>query len=253
MKRILILFAVMVCAASGVRAADFNALWDRANTAYVNADYEGAIQAYDSIIAGGMVSSKLYYNLGNAYFKSGHTGKALLYYHKAQRIAPSDKDIAYNIAVANGYVKDRIEPMPEFFGTRWVRALRTSASSNTWAVVSIVVLALMLISLLLYLLPFGIRLRKTGFAFAVVFFAVLCVTVSFASVERSRYLNPSEAIVMSSAASVKSSPDASSKDIFVIHEGTVVSVIDHLGNWTEVSIADGNKGWILNSSIALID
>jgi hypothetical protein len=256
MKHLVMNFVAMlalVCAPSLCSADNLERMWDRANTAYVNGDFVGALAVYDSLEEGDMAGVKLYYNMGNAHFKLGSIGKAILYYNKAQRLDPSDEDVAYNLQVAGGYVKDRIEAVPQFFASRWIAAVRTSMSSNAWAVVSLVVLALGLCGLLAYLLPLELRYRKIGFGLMLLFGVVAVVSVSFASSERTRALESTDAIVMLSAVPVKSSPDVSSKDIFIIHEGTQVTVLDRLGDWSEISIADGNKGWLLSSSIAIID
>ena len=253
LRRIFILLAAIVALANVARASEFDAQWDRANTAYMNGDWAGATAIYDSIEQAGMASVKLYYNMGGAYFKNGQIGKAVLYYNKALRIDPTDEDTQYNLRVANGYVKDQIEVVPEFFVSRWVRSVRTAVNSNTWAVLSLVAGLLMLMALMIYLLPLGLGYRKAGFAVAVVMGAFTLLSANFASEQRRNALHSSEAIVMIGAAPVKSSPDRTSKDIFVIHEGTQVTVLDRLGDWCQVSIADGNKGWMPTSSIELID
>lgn len=253
LRRIFILLAAIVALTEVARASEFDAQWDRANTAYMNGDWAGATAIYDSIEQAGMASVKLYYNMGGAYFKNGQIGKAVLYYNKALRIDPTDEDTQYNLRVANGYVKDQIEVVPEFFVSRWVRSVRTAVNSNTWAVLSLVAGLLMLVALMIYLLPLGLTLRKVGFSVAVVMGAFALLSVNFASEQRRSTLHSSEAIVMLGAAPVKSSPDRTSKDIFVIHEGTQVTVLDRLGDWCQVSIADGNKGWMPASSIELID
>ena len=83
--------------------------------------------------------------------------------------------------------------------------------------------------------------------------AAFALAVVYAAVGRSQRIHPAEAIVMSTAAPVKSSPDPQSKDIFVLHEGTKVAVGDSLGDWREIRIADGNKGWVQVSAIEMID
>lgn len=237
---------------SGV-AGNLERMWDRANTAYVNGDYAGALAVYDSIENDNKAGVKLYFNMGNAHFKSGNIGKSILYYSKAQRLDPFDEDIDYNLQVAQGYVKDRIEVVPEFFASRWLNDTRNAMSSNAWAITSLVVLALALCGLLTYLLPLGLTYRKIGFWSVVLFGVLTVVSVIFAAKQRNEVVASDDAVVMLSAAPVKSSPDVSSKDIFVIHEGTMVKVLDHLGDWSEISIADGNKGWILSSSIEIVD
>ena len=62
-------------------------------------------------------------------------------------------------------------------------------------------------------------------------------------------LSHDEAIVMASAISVKSSPDRSATDLFVLHEGTKVHILSEVDEWCEISIADGKKGWLLKSNI----
>ncbi|MBR2452204.1 MAG: tetratricopeptide repeat protein [Rikenellaceae bacterium] len=254
-QSVFVLFSMVIMVLAPLRsvAGNLDKMWDRANTAYVNGDYAGALAVYDSIESANKAGVKLYYNMGNAHFKSGHIGKAILYYSKAQRLDPFDEDVEYNLQVAQGYVKDRIEVVPEFFASRWLNDTRNAMSSNAWAVTSLVVLALALCGLLLYLLPLGMTYRKLGFWSVVLFGVLTIVSVTFASKQRSEAVESDDAVVMLSAAPVKSSPDSSSKDIFVIHEGTMVKVLDHLGDWSQISIADGNKGWILTSSIEIID
>lgn len=256
MKRIFLILAfIAACGFTAQARSDDEreSLWNEANTLYLNGDYNGAIAVYEAIINDGLVSSKLYYNLGNAYFKTNSTGKAILNYNRAQRLAPYDKDIEYNLAVANSYVKDRIETVPEFFLNDWTKKLRTSLSSNTWAVISVIALALALAFALVYMLAQKKSLRKAGFFTAIVLGLFFILSMSFSVSEKKKLVNASEAIVTTSAVSVKSSPDGASKDLFILHEGTKVEVLNKFGTWTEVMIADGNKGWLLGSGIELID
>lgn len=234
-------------------AASVESLWSRANGAYADGDYAGALVLYDSIEQRNMVSADLFYNMGNAYFKNGDTGWAMLYYKKAERLSPSDEDIKYNINIVQNYVKDRIEEVPELFITRWWGAIRGLMSSDGWAVLSLVLLALTLAGLLLYVLPLMMRYRKLGFGIMVVGVLMTLLSMVFAAQQRRLVTDSDEAVVVVSSVSVKSSPNATSKDIFIIHEGTLVRVVETLDDWSEVVIADGNKGWVLSSSIERID
>ena len=239
MKRIFLVLALLsgLC----VRAAaplDTEKIWNDANTAYVNADYPAATEGYERLLGEGYESAQLYLNLGNAYFKRGMNGRAILNYRKALRLAPGDEDIRYNLSIAEARTQDRIESVPVFFVKRWIVSLGRSVGSNTWAVLSLVCFALMLFCTGVYLF-----VRRVSFV----------VSVAYASAGRKARLHPDEAVVMSSAAPVKSSPDASSTDIFVLHEGTKVGVRNALGDWREIVIADGNKGWIQASAIEMID
>ena len=138
-------------------------LWDAANTAYINGDFRAAAAAYEQLLAQGFVSVKLYYNLANAYFKENRLGKAILFYHRALRLAPGNDDIRYNLSVAEARTKDNIERIPEFFFVGWMRSVRHTMGCAAWTVLSLVLLACALALFLLYLLAPRLSLRKTGF------------------------------------------------------------------------------------------
>ena len=217
-------------------------LWNKANTAYINGD----------LLSRGVSSMKLYYNLGNAYFKDDRIGKAILYYNRALRLAPGNDDIRYNLSVAEARTKDNIEDIPEFFFVTWMRDIRHMMGCTAWSLLSLALLACMLGLFLVYLLAQRISLRKAGFYGTVVAALLFMLTTSFAVGERREMLDDTSAVVMTASTAVKSSPDKSSTDLFVLHEGTVVTITDRLDGWCEVVIADGKKGWVEGRKIEII-
>lgn len=242
----LLLLVSVVMKAAEPTSAD---RWEAGNKAYIEGNYDKAIEEYIAILDGGEYSMKLYYNLANAYFKTGANGKAILYYNKALRLAPSQEDIRHNLALAEAQTKDRIAVVPEFFLNRWMRTIRNSMSCTAWSVLSIASFALVLAFGLLFLLASRLGIRKTGFYGALVALLFMIATTSFAISSRNDMLNHEEAVVMASAISVKSSPDRSATDLFVLHEGTKVKVLTAVDEWVEVVIADGKKGWTLKNNI----
>ena len=238
--------------AGGNSLAAVEQVWDAANTAYINSDYHRAIDAYRQLILRGYASDKLYYNLANAYFKVGRYGKAILYYNRALRLAPGDADIRYNLDVANTFTKDKIAVVPEFFLKGWVRSVRMSLGCTAWSVVSLAALALLFALVLLYLLAGRLAWRKAGFYGTLAMLLVFVASTSFAVTERRELLDSTEAVVMSSSVSVKSSPDKASTDLFVLHEGANVRTVSELGDWREIVIADGKKGWVEARTIETI-
>ena len=252
MKRIIILTALLLMSVVGAMAQTSAEHWEAGNRAYIEGNYDKAIEEYTAILNGGEYSMKLYYNLANAYFKAGAMGKAILYYNKALRIAPSQEDIRHNLALAEAQTKDRIAVIPEFFLNRWLRTMRNSMSCTAWSILSLVWLGVMLAFGLLFLLASRIRWRKMGFYGALCAFMLFVATTSFAISSRNDMLSHDEAIVMGTAISVKSSPDRSATDLFVLHEGTKVKVLTEVDEWVEVVIADGKKGWTLKSNIETI-
>ncbi len=233
-------------------ATSADELWNAANQAYTEGDFEKAIADYEQILSQNLHSAALYYNLANAYFKQGKLGEALLNYNRASRIAPSDEDIRHNQAYAEKMTKDSIEKIPEFFLVTWLRQVRGALSCTAWTVTSLVMLALALAMGLIYLLAQRMSLRKLGFYTMATAALLFIVTTIFAISERNMLIDRREAIVMSSAASVKSSPDRSATELFVLHEGTKVVIGEATEGWAEVRIADGRKGWIEEKRIERI-
>ena len=178
--------------------------------------------------------------------------KAILYYNRALRLAPGNDDIRYNLSVAEARTKDNIEDIPEFFFVTWMRDIRHTMGCTAWSLLSLALLACMLGLFLVYLLAQRISLRKAGFYGTVVASLLFMLTTWFAVGERREMLDDTSAVVMTASTAVKSSPDKSATDLFVLHEGTLVEIPDRLDNWCEITIADGKKGWVEARTIETI-
>lgn len=258
MRRCIITLAAILAAATlsassaNAQNAEIDALWEAGNKAYSESRFEEAANSYNAILAEGYASYKLYYNLGNAYFKDNRIGKAILFYNRALLLRPSDRDASYNLEIANAQVRDKIEAIPEFFLIRWASDARTLLGSNAWAAASLGFLALTLASVLVYLLSQKLRLRKAGFYTGICSLVLFAAAAAFSISERHDILHSPDAIVMSVAAPVKSSPDNQSKELFILHEGTKVVIVSTLGQWHEIEIASGDKGWIAHEAIERI-
>lgn len=238
--------------AEQVVATDYNTLWDSANVAYNEGDYAKATELYESILADNLHSAKLYFNLGNAYYKQDKLGKAILNYNRALRLAPADEDIRHNLEYATEATKDNIEEIPEFFLTTWVKKVRNLMGCDGWTIFSYAMLIVALIGALAYLLAEVLTYRKAGFYTLCIAALLFIVSTIFAYNEREALVNSSEAIIMSSAAPIKSSPDRAATDLFVLHEGTKLTTGESIDGWVEIRIADGRKGWIESSRIEQI-
>lgn len=225
-------------------SADEQANIDKANKAYMAGFYENSISIYEKIISGGMVSAELYYNLGNAYFKSNNLPPAILNYERALKLSPGDEDIIYNLGVANSRIVDKIDVLPELFYLRWWKSLKTWFSPNGWTLMGIGSFSLLFVMAALFLLSRSVSGRKLFFTAGVVILLINITSgiIAFQTYNESRLQNT--AIVFTPTLPVKSSPDDSSIDLFVIHEGLKVTIIDRLGDWCEVRIMNGSKGWV---------
>lgn len=224
----------------------------KANELYTKEQFKEAIDVYNQILMTSMESPEVYYNLGNAYFKTNQFPKAILNYERAKLLSPDDEDINFNLQVTNQHVVDAIQELPGIFITRWWNSLINSQTTDTWAVISIITFVIFLILAGLYFFAHSVDIRRVAFFSAWVLFGISMLTWSFAATQKSRQVNHNYAIVMAPTVTVKSSPSEKGTNLFIVHEGLKVKVTDKLGNWLEVKLADGNKGWLLNESIERI-
>lgn len=240
-------------AAQAHEDAYVDSLWNAANAAYAEGRWDAAASGYEMISDMGLESAALYCNTGNAYAKSGNVPMAILYYERALKADPSYGDAAYNLALMNSRIQDRIDPVPEFFLKKWLSAISYIMNSDAWAIVSLVLLGLTLAMFLLFLLAPSVAGRRTGFFIGLVLLVFMSFALGFSISQKKTYMNADKAIVMRPVVSVKSSPSTeSSKDLFILHEGTKVTVLDQVGTWNNISLADGRQGWLPASDMERI-
>ena len=248
-----LLFLILPFAAHAQQDAYVDSLWNAANAAYAEGRWDAAASGYEMISDMGLESAALYCNTGNAYAKSGNVPMAILYYERALKVDPSYEDAAYNLDLMNTRIQDRIDPVPEFFLNKWLSAISYIMNSDAWAIVSLVLIGLTLAMFLLFLLAPSVAGRRTGFFTGLVLLVFMSFALGFSISQKKTYTNADKAIVMRPVVSVKSSPSAeSSKDLFILHEGTKVTVIDQVGTWNNISLADGRQGWLPASDMEKI-
>lgn len=240
-------------ASMNIQAKDLDSLWTAGVQAYTDGKFSDALAAWTSIEESGQKSAKLYYNLGNAWFKQGNYPKAILNYERALRLDPSYSDARYNLEFTSNFVQDKIEPVPEFILKSVARKVCYVMGSNAWAVIFLVLLAAALVMGLLFLLGSSVGKRRAGFYCGIVLLLLSAGALSFSIWQKSDSVKTDTAIVMSPVSSVKSSPSSgSSKDLFVIHEGTKVTILDEVGTWKNIALADGRQGWITSNELEVI-
>ena len=195
----------------------------------------------------------IYYNAGNAWYKAGEYPRAILCYERALKEDVSFADARFNLEIARQSIQDSIDEVPEFIFKTWMRRLCNTLSSDSWAVLSLVMLALTLAMLLLFLLSSTTAKRRTGFYTAIAAFLLTILSFSMAKWQHSSLKSQEYAIVMSPVSSVRSSPSAgSAKDLFVLHGGVKVKILDSVGEWTNMMLSDGRQGWIRSTDIEII-
>ena len=246
-KSAMLAFLLLVApfAAQAQEDAYVDSLWNAANAAYAEGQWDAAVSGYEMISDMGLESAALYCNTGNAYAKSGNVPLAILYYERALKVDPSYEDAAYNLQLMNNRIQDRIDPVPEFFLKKWMKDISYLMDSDAWAIVALVLLGLTLAMFLLFLLAPSVAGRRTGFFTGLVLLVFTCFALGFSVSQKKASMSADKAIVTRPVVSVKSSPSAeASKDLFILHEGTKVTVLDQVGAWNNISLADGRQGWL---------
>ena len=224
----------------------------KAEEAYAKEDYTQAIELYESVLKSYGESAMVYYNLGNAYYKAGKVAPAILNYERALLLNPGDSDTRFNLQVARQKTVDKIEPIGEFFLTRWIGTVEDVYSADGWAKWGVASFVLFIGCLVLFFFSKWIRLKKIGFFAGICFLLISLVANLFADSQQDKLLHRADAIVFASTVTVKSSPDASGTDLFILHEGTKVTIKSTLGEWSEIQLEDGNVGWMPSKEIEQI-
>ena len=223
-----------------------------ADSSYVRGQYQQAITQYEALLKQG-ASADLYYNLGNAYYRTENIPEAVLNYERALLLSPGDRDIRFNLQIARSKTFDKIVPESEMFFVTWYRSLVSMMSVDGWARTALVALALTIILLLVYLFSERIWLRKAGFFGGVALLVLFVGANIFAWQQKKDLLNRKGAIIFAPAVTVKSTPAANGTDLFILHEGTKVVITDgSMKEWKEIRLADGKEGWIESKHIRVI-
>ncbi|MDR0748802.1 MAG: tetratricopeptide repeat protein [Tannerellaceae bacterium] len=223
-----------------------------AEVAYTQGDYNKAIELYEETLESNGASAEIYYNLGNAYYRANRIAPAILNYERALLLDPGDGDIRFNLQMAREKTVDKIEPVGEFFLVKWIYSLQNKGSVDSWAMLGIVTFLLLIFCLLLFFFSRWVRMKKVGFYLGIVCLLAVIVANVFAKNQKNEIVNHTHAIVFSPTVTVKSSPDVSGTDLFILHEGTKVFIKSSLGNWKEIELEDGNVGWLPGKDIEII-
>lgn len=217
----------------------------QADSAYIQGDWLTAIGLYENVIENQGVNATLYMNLGNAWLKLDEVAKAILCYERAYLLDPSDDDIKFNLELARTKTVDKVNPKNELFIVVWFRKVLSVLDVDGWGkvVVSAFLLTLILFGFFLFSKKIGVR--KISFCFSVIFFVFSILSYIFATTQKGNILNRDTAIVMSPSVTVKSTPSSAGTDLFIIHEGRKVQILDQsMKEWVEIRLEDGNTGWI---------
>lgn len=222
---------------------------NNADTEYQKGNYQQAIRDYEEILKNGE-SAEIYFNLGNAYYRTDNITKAVLNYERARLLSPGDDDINFNLQFARSKTIDKITPESEMFFVTWYKSLVNFTSVDNWAKTGILCIVMALLLVLLYLFGPQLMLRKIGFFGGLAFFVIFLLSNLFAFQQKQTLDNRTGAIIMTPSVNIKKTPAKNSVDQFVLHEGTRVDIIDKgMTDWRCIRVGDGREGWIETKAI----
>ena len=220
-------------------------IFERGNQLYQEADYAGAIEAYEAVRSAGFEGADLHYNLGNAYFKGGDLGLSILEWERALVLAPGDPDVAANLELARSLTADAVEPLPRFWlfsaVSSWVRLFPRR--------LLIIVVAVGWLGLaggaITRVLAKSEEARRLGGWVASGGAVVVILLGANLAVRELRIGQPQRGVILAEAVAVRSAPAADDDlTLFEVHEGTRVRIDQRTGTWAEVVLDDGKVGWV---------
>jgi len=236
----LLVFVTISYATSGDALQHFQ----RGNAYYERARFDSAALEYEAVLADSLSSDVLYYNLGNAYYRMQQYPRAILNYERALKLNPSNDNAEFNLMLARSFTVDKLDVPEAFPLTKVWNSFRNLFGVRMWSMIGFVALAFSLL-FVLFLRFFVTRELFRRLFFIPILTGVIALTaIVLSHTVQTRSNMHDAAIIMQSVVSVKSSPDTGAKDLFLLHAGTKVSILQQLGEWYEISIPDGHQGWI---------
>lgn len=214
-------------------------LFARGNHLYNAAKYQEALNAYQKILSSGKHSAALYFNMGDASFRSGDLPSAMLYFEKAAKLSPGDPDIKANIRFT-----DQIEEVPEFFLTTWWKSVCLAFPANTLTIISLMFVMGGSVLLIVYFYAHHLLLKKSAFYASIIAFLIGFSTVYVLREQHRLLISQQTGIVFSNPVYLKSSPSAASKPAILIHAGLKVIIVGRSGSWLKVQLVNGKVGWM---------
>ncbi len=248
-KNILVL---ILCLGSFLSSVAEDSRFKQGNDFYTDGKYEDAINVYQDILDSNVESAEVYFNLGNSYYKSGQLASAILNYERALLLKPHDKDIKYNRDLAASQITDKLDTVGEFFLISWFKKFRDSSKSDTWAIISVICFFIASVSAGVFFLSKKRVYKQLSFYLGLILLVISFTTFNFSAAQKSTLTHRTTAIVFSPSATVKSSPSNEGTELFILHEGTKVRVLESLGDWQRIEISDGSEGWLPTNAIVVI-
>ncbi len=247
------IISLLLCCFSLFGFSQNDGIFEKANALYNDGKYAEAIDTYESILDSDMHSSALYFNLGNANYKLNNIAPSIYYYEKALQLSPKNEDIKRNLAFAQNMTIDAIDKVPEVGFSRIFKKIVNTFNTDTWAKIAVGGVLLFVLLFLMY--HFSYVTSRKRIAFVVSVLSLLTAFFSLAMAFKKEALNGKDnpAIVFSQESRVKTDPNQTSEELFRLHEGTKVQVLETYDDWKKIQLSDNSTGWIPSKDIKLLN
>jgi tetratricopeptide (TPR) repeat protein len=230
------------------------------NRLFQQEKYSAAVSSYEQILQGGVESSELYYNLGNAYFRSGNIGKAILNYERARRLAPLNDDVRYNLEIANLSIVDKIQAPPGFFLTEilddLIEFLGLKLNLNAFTRLVLAIYVIFMLVIIVRILIRRIDLRQKLFYLVIPVFVVFFIFIVLLQIQIYKTTHTNEAIILVEEVDILGAPEENGKQLFALHQGTKVKINRSLSKndktWLQIQLLDGKTGWMDETALEKI-
>ncbi len=223
------------------------------NQRYQERDFEAAIEAYEAVLSAGYESAPLHYNLGNAYFKSGDLGRAILAWERSRVLSPNDPDVAANLMLASSLTVDDVQPLQRFWLISvvawWVDLLPRPMLIGTVSVAWLSFAG----GLAVWIVAYRNWMRRSGARIAITSGMAVVVLGTSLLVRELEIGNGERGVVLTAVVPVRSAPATDDNlTLFEVHEGARVRVDQRTEDWLEIVLDDGKVGWVPTETVGII-
>jgi tetratricopeptide (TPR) repeat protein len=247
----ILLFFFLSCF-SCILVAQNDTIFETANALYNDGKYAEAIDKYEAILESEQHSAELYFNLGNANYKLNNIAPTIYYYEKALQLSPNDEEIKNNLSFAKNMTIDAIDKVPQVGFSKIINNIVNTFQTDTWAKMAIGSVILFVLLFLMYHFSYSTLKKRIAFIVSIVslFLAFFSVLMAFQKEGLNKKDNP--AIVFSQESRVKAEANKTSEEVFRLHEGTKVQVLETYDDWSKIQLSDNSIGWMPSKDIKLL-
>lgn len=248
--RTILLF--LVCCINLLSFSQNAQLFEQANALYNEGKYAEAIDIYESILESKTHSSELYFNLGNANYKLNNVAPSIYYYEKALQLSPNDSEIENNLVFAKNMTIDAIDKVPQVGFSRIINNVVNTFYTDTWAKFAIGSVLVFVLLFLMYHFSYSTSRKRIAFVVSIISLLLACFSVAMAFQKEHLDKKDNPAIVFAQESRVKSEANQQSEEVFRLHEGTKVQVLETYEDWIKIQLLDNSTGWIPSKDIKLL-